>query len=1120
MSARFCENAVESASLSEYAAESAGFCEYAAETADICNYAVESAGRMGAAGVKSLAGCDRILGENLSGECEGPECKEIKDNPYIMYVLCSQLREGIGEALIDTGSQVSLVKRSVLQVKENREITEFKTITGEKFEIWGSVELTISNVIFGKSHKFYVVEYLPHNVDVLLGQDWLDEHNSEIRIPWKREITVIPPLSETIVEFPTSERGNRYCPKQNLGNNVLCAESLVECRNGKYCCLIVNLNEDEHVLTTKPNLHTISIKERQINTQLKNRKELLLSKLRLAHIKEGAEQLKEICVEYNDIFRLPGDKLSETKSITHSIPTPSIPKGRAITLKNYRIPEQHQKEVDKQVKEMLDQEIIVPSSSPWNFPIIVVPKKVDASGEKKWRICIDFRKLNDITVGDSYPLPNIQEILDKLGRSRYFSALDCASGYWQIPISKEDQAKTAFSTTIGHFEFTRMPFGLKSAPATFQRLMNNILMGLIGFRCLVYLDDIIIFGETLEEHNERLKEIFQKLREHNMQLEPDKCEFLKTELQYLGHVVTAEGVAPDPKKVESIVRFPTPKTQKDVKSFLGLAGYYRRFISDFSKIAKPLNDLLKKNIEWSWTEKQENSFQELKSKLVKPPVLQFPDFTQPFILTTDASAYAVGGILSQGEIGKDRPIAFASRTLNNAEINYSTVEKELLAIVWSCKHYRPYLLGRKFTVVTDHKPLLWIFNVTDPSSRLLRWRLLLEEYQFNIVHKAGVKNVNADALSRYPVIATSEKQLEEISEDRKRKLLREFHTCPIGGHQGIQRTYERLKLYISWPNMFKDVEEYIKSCETCQINKQTLPNSKTEMQITDTQKQPWDKIYLDLVGPFSTSEKGNKYLLTCQDNLSKYLIAIPIQNQSAETVAKHFVYELILRYGIPNEILTDQGTQFMGQVFQNCCKLLKIRKLNSSAYHPETNGSLERSHKVLVEYLRCFSNKMQSDWDEWVGFACFTFNTCPHTVTKFTPYELLFGRKANLPGQLQSTPQPLYNMEDIVKEIKQKFQISWQQAKEHLDKRKQEQCQKRNEKIKIREYKVGDLVLIVNEQRNKLDPLWTGPYEIIEVKQSNITVRKVGNKGKKVIKTHINRTKPYIAGSHCEDDYD
>jgi hypothetical protein len=313
---------------------------------------------------------------------------------------------------------------------------------------------------------------------------------------------------------------------------------------------------------------------------------------------------------------------------------------------------------------MLEDDIITPTNSGWNFPLLVVPKKLNASGKRKWRICIDFRKLNEITVCDSYPLPSIQDILDKVGRARYFTALDCASGYLQVPRAQEDTCKTAFSTADGHFEYKRMPFGLKSAPSTFQRMMNNILSEVIGNRCLVYMDDILIIGEILKERNLKLRDVFQKLREYNLKIEPDKCEFFKEELNYLGHVVTSEGVKPDSEKIKDVVEFPTSRTEKNIKSFLGLAGYYRKIIAGFSVIARPLSNLLKKENEWQWTEEEQASFELLKFKLTSAPLLQYPDFGKPFILTTDASGYATGATLSQGKLGQDKPIAYASRTLN------------------------------------------------------------------------------------------------------------------------------------------------------------------------------------------------------------------------------------------------------------------------------------------------------------------------------------------------------------------------------------------------------------------------------------------------------------------------
>jgi len=359
--------------------------------------------------------------------------------------------------------------------------------------------------------------------------------------------------------------------------------------------------------------------------------------------------------------------------------------------------------------------------------------------------------LNDKTIGDAYPLPNIVDILDQLGGARYFSVCDLASGFHQIKMDPADSHKTAFTTPFGHYEFDRMPFGLKNAPATFQRLMDLVLSGLQGEELFVYMDDIVIYATSLEEHARKYNLLIERLRRANLKLQPDKCEFLKTEVTYLGHVISKDGVKPDPKKLEAVRQFPRPKTPKNIKQFLGLAGYYRRFIPSFSKLVKPLTNLLKNDTRFEWTSAQEESFEILKQKLCEEPVLQYPDFSKPFILTTDASGIAVGGILSQGEINKDRPIAYASRTLTDNEIKYDTYEKEALAIIYCVKHFRPYLYGRKFTLVTDHKPLLWFKNAQDANMRILRWRLKLAEYEYDVVYKAGKTNVNADALSRNPV---------------------------------------------------------------------------------------------------------------------------------------------------------------------------------------------------------------------------------------------------------------------------------------------------------------------------------------------------------------------------------
>ncbi|KMQ85186.1 enzymatic polyprotein endonuclease reverse, partial [Lasius niger] len=297
-------------------------------------------------------------------------------------------------------------------------------------------------------------------------------------------------------------------------------------------------------------------------------------------------------------------------------------------MKPYQLPEKHKAEVNKQVQEMLEDGIIRKSASQWNAPLLVVPKKPDASGKPRLRVVIDFRRLNNLTIGDSFPLPNITDILDQLGNAKYFTTLDLASGYHQIPMAEHDKKKTAFSTPYGHYEFNRMPFGLRNAPATFQRLMNSVLIGMQGLRCLVYLDDIVIYGSSLEDHNKRLTEVLRRLRENNLKLQPEKCEFLRKEVIYLGHIISENGIMPDPSKLTAVKNFPIPKKVKDIQAFIGLAGYYRKFIEDFSRIAKPLTKLTKKSEKFAWAAEQQNAFEALKEKLITAPVLKYPDFSE------------------------------------------------------------------------------------------------------------------------------------------------------------------------------------------------------------------------------------------------------------------------------------------------------------------------------------------------------------------------------------------------------------------------------------------------------------------------------------------------------------
>jgi len=408
-----------------------------------------------------------------------------------------------------------------------------------------------------------------------------------------------------------------------------------------------------------------------------------------------------------------------------------------------RIPIHLREEVNKIINEMKEEGVIEESHSPWISPAVLVKKK-----DGSLRFCVDYRKLNAVTVKDSYPLPRIDDILSQLSGNIWFSTLDLKSGYWQIKIRPEDREKTAFSIGSGLWQFTVMPFGLCNAPATFERLMEKVLGKLISKICLVYLDDVIIFGKSFNEMLMNLEKVFECFRSANLKINPKKCELFKKDVKFLGHVVSSQGVTTDPEKIAAVREWPIPHNKKQLRSFLGFCSYYRRFVRNFSSIAKPLYILTEDQVKFCWGEEQQHVFETLKQVLTSSPVLSFPFGDGKFILDTDASNIGIGAVLSQIQGEEEKVIAYFSRVLNKAERNYCVTRRELLAIVDSMKFFRHYLLGRRFKIRTDHFSLKWLMSFKDLEGQLARWLEKLQEFDFEILHRKGISHRNADGLSR------------------------------------------------------------------------------------------------------------------------------------------------------------------------------------------------------------------------------------------------------------------------------------------------------------------------------------------------------------------------------------
>ncbi|CAH8445461.1 unnamed protein product [Dicrocoelium dendriticum] len=457
---------------------------------------------------------------------------------------------------------------------------------------------------------------------------------------------------------------------------------------------------------------------------------------------DNTDQLISVLREFEEVFST-ADSPGRTNLVEHEIDTMS---HRPIRQHARRLPVHYEPQLGSMIKEMLDKRIIKPSSSPWASPIVLV-KKQDGT----LRLCVDYRKLNEVTRKDSFPLPRIDATFDALHGSCWFSTLDLACGYWQVEVRPKDREKTAFTVPNGLYEFETMPFGLVNAPATFQRLMQKALEGLTPGSCLIYLDDIIVYGRSIEEHNRRLRLVLDRLSLAGLKLRGPKCHFLLREVKYLGHIISHEGVRTDPAKCEKITSWPQPKTTAELRSFLGLASYYRRFIFNFAAISAPLHRLTEKGRKFCWTNECQNAFAELKVHLTTPPILALPD-TSPesgaFVLDTDASDEAIGAVLSQRTPAGEVVISYASRRLDKRERKYSTTRRELLALVSFLRHFRPYLLGKSFQVRTDHQSLQWLKNFREPEGQIARWQEQLQEYDFTCEYRPGTRHSNADALSR------------------------------------------------------------------------------------------------------------------------------------------------------------------------------------------------------------------------------------------------------------------------------------------------------------------------------------------------------------------------------------
>ena len=693
-----------------------------------------------------------------------------------------------------------------------------------KIEVYGQCRIKINFGGFSQKLTFIVVDS-PLSHHIILGSDWIvgvkadiNMSDSTIKLPGKpsmevkvastgtrsHKISAIKAEKSAVLypafaqEFEGGTGGLVICKLKGLkipDGSIVCIETpenqldlALTCSNNSVKLPFANvLKENITLWPDKPLAKALIVNKEDIDNQpitintttTQTRKdEIPTDPLdRFTYLKKELDRmdipeehrgtLEAIIQEYNDVFSCGKYDIGKTDIMEMNIETDN----NICHTNQYPLAISTQEYANSEVETMLKHGIVRHSTSEYNSPVLVVKKK---SGER--RFCNDYRKLNSITRRDRFPLPIIDTVLSQLVGNMFFSCLDVTSGYWQVPISENSRPKTAFSTDKGHFEYNVVPFGLTNAPAVFSRIMGRIMAGLVGSILFNYLDDVIILGKDQKDHTNNIKIALERFRKANMKLKLSKCSFFQSSVSFLGHKISREGVAPDPMKIQAIKEFQNPKSQRDVLRFLGMAGYYRKFVKNFSIIAKPLYELTKKDHKkkFTWCPDAEKAFQTLKTH-ISCDILAHPDFSKPFFLHTDASGIGVGGVLSQiDETGKDKPVAFVSRILNTAEKNYSAVEQEALAIVFCCTKLRSIILDREVHLRTDNSSMTWVLDKSlSNKGRLARWALLLSEYDIRCKYVKGRANVVADALSRAPIQVASirtkaiqkEEEVEEITMD-------------------------------------------------------------------------------------------------------------------------------------------------------------------------------------------------------------------------------------------------------------------------------------------------------------------------------------------------------------------
>ncbi|KAI3686167.1 hypothetical protein L1987_79840 [Smallanthus sonchifolius] len=888
--------------------------------------------------------------------------------------------------LFNTGADKSFVSLNFEPLLAKTRSQLEKTFT---VEIANGDSLTIDSIIYDCSlelndHSFPInlVPMPLGSFDIIIGMDWLSNHHAEV-ICFEKCIRIPLPSGETLRVF-----GEKPCK----GLKLMSCTTAQKYLRKKYIAFLAHIVQKD--------------------------------------VKEKSIQDIPIIRDFLEVFPKDLSGLPPVRQVEFRIDL--IPGANPIARAPYCLAPSEMQELASQLQELSDKGFIRPSHSPWGAPILFVKKK-----DGSFRMCIDYRELNKLTIKNRYPLPRIDDLFDQLQGSTCFSKIDLRSGYHQLRVQEDDIPKTAFRTRYGHYEFMVMPFGLTNAPAIFMDLMNRVCKPYLDKFVIVFIDDILIYSKTKADHEQHLRLVLDLLRKEQLYAKFSKCEFWLKEVQFLGHIVNDKGIHVDPAKIETIKNWNAPKTPTEVRSFLGLAGYYRRFISNFSKIAVPLTALTHKGKTYEWGPNQEEAFQTLKQKLCNAPILTLPDGNDDLVVYCDASNQGLGCVLMQ----RGKVIAYTSRQLKVHEKNYTTHDLELGAVVFALKIWRHYLYGTKCVVFTDHK--------TDALSRkdhiMLHCARIQTDIQTRILE---AQHVSVTEGNMYEEMSCGVELLLESKpngllyylnriwvpdrDDLHAFLMNEAHKTRYSIHPGADKMYQDLRQLYWWPGMKKDTALYVAKCLTCSKVKAEHQRPSGLLEQPEIPVWKWENLAMDFITKLPRTSSGYDSIWVIIDRLTKSAHFLPIREDfKVEKLARIYIDEIVSRHGVPVNIISDRDARFTSRFWQSLQKALGTRLDLSTAYHPQTDGQTERTIQTLEDMLRACVIDFGGNWDSHLSLIEFSYNNSYHTSINMAPFEAVYGRKYRSPicwneiGEAQITgPELIQETSDKIIQICDNIRVS------------------------------------------------------------------------------------------------